>query len=265
MVTRFDRLQRRRLGMLVAGFILVVSTSIAWAGSSGADTHREAAAQGTPVPLQFPTPTATAGPPTETATRTPTSEGRPFVEAISNDTNVRAGPDINDAPVGKIYPGRTYPVLGQRFDWYQIEFPDTPSGTAWVYSGVVTLTGDASLIVQFEQADIPTQDSAFVAAQETLAVITGTPGAIATLTAQVQITPTGVFTAAPGEEGPTLMPGQPLPTFTFPPYTSTPVIIPRVAPSSVQTDSDGLPPLVPILALGALGLLGLLISLLRRL
>ena len=58
---------------------------------------------------------------------------------------------------------------------------------------------------------------------------------------------------------------KPLPTFTFPPYTVTPVIIPRVAPSTVQTDSGSLPPILPILALGALGLLGLLVSLLRRL
>jgi len=265
MVTRFDMRQRRWLGMLVAAIVLVVSTTVAWAGPSGVEPRESAAAQGTPVPLQFPTPTPTAGPPTETATRTPTSEGRPVIEAISNDTNVRAGPDINDTPVGKIYPGRQYPVIGQRFDWYQIEFPDTPSGTAWVYSGVVTLTGDASLIVQFEQEDVPTVDPAFAAVQETLAVVTGTPGAVATLTAQVQITPTGVFTAAPGEAGPTLMPGQPLPTFTFPPYTVTPVIIPRVAPSTVQTDSGSLPPILPILALGALGLLGLLVSLLRRL
>jgi len=145
---------------------------------------------------------------------------------------VRAGPYINDTPVGRSS-RRTYRSRAAlRLE--QIEFR-TPFGTAWVYSGVVTLTGDASPIVQFEQEDIPTQDSAFVAAQETLAVVTGTPGAISTLTAQVQITPTGVFTAAPGEEGPTLMPGQPLPTFTFPAQTSTPVIIPRVAPSSVQT------------------------------
>jgi hypothetical protein len=265
MVTRFDMHQRRRLGALVAGLVLVVSTSIAWAGSSSTEGQPERAAQGTPVPLQFPTPTPTAGPPTETATRTPTSAGRAVVEAISNDTNVRAGPDINDTPVGKIFPGRQYPVVGQRFDWYQIEFPDAPSGTGWVYSGVVTLSGDPQTIVQLELEDIPTVDPAFAAVQETLAVITGTPGSLATLTAQVQITPTGVFTAAPGEVAPTLYPGQPLPTFTFPPYTSTPVIIPRAAPSTLQDNSGSLPPLIPILALGALGLLGLLVSLLRRL
>lgn len=258
-----DRRQRR-LGLLVAGILIVVSGSIAWAASPGYDAQDAAAAQGTPVPLQFPTPTPTAGPPTETATRTPTSAGRPVVEAISNDTNVRAGPDINETPLGKIYPGMQYPVIGQRFDWYRIEFPDSPTGTAWVYSGVVNLTGDPSLIPQLELEDIPTIDPVIASAQETLAAITGTPGAIATLTAQVQITPTGVFTAAPGQAEPALIPGAPLPTFTFPPFTNTPVIIPRAAPSTAQ-DSSGMPPIVPILALGALGLLGLLVSLLRRL
>ena len=186
-----------------------------------------------------------------------------MVEAISNETNVRAGPDINETRVGLIYPGTLYPVLGKRFDWYQIEFSTSPSGTAWVYKDVVTLTGDAALIPELELADIPTLDPNFASVQETLAYVSATPGSAATLTAQALITPTGIFTPEPGALAPTLVPGAPLPTFTFPPYTPTPVLIPRSNPT--QPSESGLAPIVPILALGALGLMGLLVALLRRL
>ena len=103
---------------------------------------------------------------------------------------------------------------------------------------------------------------AFQVQQQTADAIANTPGAAATLTAQVLITPTGIFTAAPGEAV-TLAPGAVLPTFTYPPYTPTPVAFPRTNPPAEE--AGGLAPLVPILVLGALGLMGLLIALLRRL
>ncbi len=224
----------------------------------GSDGERQ---QPTAVPLQFPTPTATAGPPTETPTRTPTALGRAVVEAITADTNVRAGPDINDNRVGQIQPGTQYPVLGRRFNWFQIEYADSPTGTAWVYADVVTLTGDAATIPELELEDIPTVDPGFLAQQQTSEAIANTPGAAATLTAQVLITPTGIFTVVPEDR--TLAPGERLPTFTYPAYTPTPVAFPRTNPPPVQ--GGGIPPLVPILALGALGLMGLLVALLRRL
>ena len=244
--------------MVVAVVILAVGLMITRAHSAQGGDVRQ---QPTAVPLLFPTPTDTAGPPTETPTRTPTALGRPVVEAISEDTNVRAGPDINDDRVGQIQPGTQYPVLGKRFNWYQIEYADAPSGTAWVYSEVVHLTGDPGTIPELSLEDIPTVDPGFLGQQQTAEAIANTPGAAATLTAQVLITPTGIFTAAPEER--TLAPGERLPTFTYPPYTPTPVAFPRTNPPPVQ--AGGVPPLVPILALGALGLMGLLVALLRRL
>jgi hypothetical protein len=257
---------RKRLwAVILAVLILAAGVTIARAHSApSGDDSGENARQGPPtaVPLQFPTPTATAGPPTETPTRTPTSLGRAVVEAISPDTNVRGGPDINENRVGQIQPGTQYPVVGKRFNWYQIEYINSPTGTAWVYFEVVTLTGDPALIPELSLEDIPTVDPAFLAQQQTAEAVANTPGAAATLTAQVLITPTGIFTVVPGE-GPTLVPGAPLPTFTYPPYTPTPVAFPRTNPAPAE--SGGIPPLVPILALGALGLMGLLVALLRRL
>jgi hypothetical protein len=248
---------RKRVWVMVILVALVVAVGMSMARARGASGQE----QPTAVPLQFPTPTATTGPPTETPTRTPTAMGRAVVEAISPDTNVRAGPDINENRVGQIQPGTQYPVLGRRFNWYEIEYATSPTGIAWVYADVVTLTGDPASIPELELKDIPTVDPAFLAQQQTAEAIANTPGAAATLTAQVLITPTGVFTAAPEER--TLAPGEHLPTFTYPAYTPTPVAFPRTNPP--PTGSGGLPPLVPILALGALGLMGLLVALLRRL
>lgn len=256
---------RRRLFAAVIILVLMAAgTSLAGARAGSPRRDGDPRAQGapSPIPLQFPTATPTPGPPTETPTRTPTSAGRPYVEALSNETNVRAGPDINANRLAVIYPGTTYPVIGKRFDWFEIEFPNSPSGTAWVYRGVVRLSGDESLIPELNLEDIPTLDPAFIAQQETLAYISATPGAVTTLTAQAMITPTGVFTAEPGQ-GPTLVPGAPLPTYTFPPYTPTPVVIPTTNPP--PPSSSGIPPILPILALAALGLMGLLIAFLRRL
>ncbi|MBN1202354.1 MAG: SH3 domain-containing protein [Anaerolineae bacterium] len=260
-----SKVVRKRGGLALLLAITLSGLIAAGASVAGADSPaRQQTA--TPVQLEFPTPTPTQGPPTETPTRTPTSQGPAVVEAAFEETRVRAWPDIDDNILGTIYPGEFYAVLGRRFNWYQIEYPNSPSGTGWVYNEVVNLIGDEALIPDLEVEDIPTVDPNFSAAQETAAFITATPGAIFTLTAQVLITPTGVFTAEPGEAAaPTLEPGAPLPTFTIPPFTNTPIIIPQAAESSSNDSEGGLPPIVPILALAALGLMGLLASFLRRL
>jgi len=254
-------LSRRLLGLGLALLLTAAGIGTAWAHADPARADRRAQ-EATPVPLVF--PTATPSPAASgTPTRTPTQGASgAFVEAITEGTNVRAGPDINEARLGQIGPGTQYPVLGRRFNWFLIAYPNAPGGQAWVYSEVVTLSGDAATIVEMELGDIPTADPLLSAAEGTAEAITQTPGIAFTLTAQSFITPTGVFTAAPGA-GPTLAPGQPLPTYTFPPYTPTPVPIPRANPAPAA--ESGLPPIVPILALGALGLMGLLVALLRRL
>lgn len=256
----------RRVSLTIVAIVLLLIGGASLAGAGGVSGPGRAAPRAqlspTPVQLQFPTATETPGPPSASPTRTPTSAGRPVAEALADATNVRAGPDISENRVGLIYPGTSYAILGRRFQWYWIEFPDSPSGTAWVHESVVRVTGEAAQIEEVDLASVPTIDPEFLAAQQTADAVTATPGAAATLTAQAQITPTGIFTPEPGA-GPTLVPGQPLPTFTFPPYTVTPVIVPRTNPTT--TADTVLPPIVLILALGALGLMGLLVSLLRRL
>jgi hypothetical protein len=260
------RSNRRRWIVLIAvaaTLFLVIGASLAWANTGTGDPIPAIQGQLSPSPIQFdlPTLTPTLGPPTETPTRTPTPAGLPKVEAISSPTNIRASPDITSTnKVGEIHPGTQYDVLGQRFEWYYIAVPELASGRAWVHNSVVTLDGDPAAIPQFELEDLPTPDQGLLAAQQTAQAISATPGAGATLTAQALITPTGIFTAAPGEA--TLAPGQRPPTFTHPPASVTPVPYPRTNP---PPESGGLAPIVPILALGALGLMGLLVSIMRRL
>jgi hypothetical protein len=263
MVTQSRRrgLSRRLLALGLALLLAAATLGAAWVHADPARADRRAQ-EATPVPLIFPTSTASPAA-SGTPTRTPTQGASgAFVEANSEATNVRAGPDINEARLGQIGPGTQYPILGRRFNWYLIAYPNAPGGEAWVYNEVVTVTGDAATIVEMELGDIPTSDPLLSAADDTAEAITQTPGIAFTLTAQSFITPTGVFTAAPGAES-TLAPGQSLPTYTFPPYSPTPVAVPRANPTPVS--QSGLPPIVPILALGALGLMGLLVAVLRRL
>lgn len=257
---------RRRaltLALSVTLLLLVGALALRGAGRPGEAVQAAQVETPTPVQLDFPDVSPTAPQLSATPTRTPTVVANNFVEAISDDTNVRSGPDINAEPIGRIYPGTQYRVIARRFDWYQIEFRESPTGSAWVYSGVVELTGNAADIPEVELDQIPTVDPGFLAAQQTAQFVRETPGGLATLTAAVEITPTGVFTAAPGEVA-TLDPSAIPPTFTQPPYTNTPIVIPRGTPATVGTPG-GLPPIVPILALAALGLMGLLVALLRRL
>lgn len=257
--------RRRALALALALALLLAASALALrAPERPAAVTLAQAETPTPVQLIFPEPTqpaeivASASP-----TRTATVVANNFVEARANDTNVRAGPDINAERVGLIYPGTQYRVIARRFEWYQIEFLESPTGSAWVHNSVVDLTGNAADIPEVELEQIPTIDPTFIAAQETARFVRETPGALATLTAAVEITPTGVFTTSPDELS-TLDPSAIPPTFTEPAHTNTPIVIPRGAPASVES-SGSLPPIVPILALAAIGLMGLLVGLLRRL
>jgi hypothetical protein len=262
--------QRRTVTLVLALFVLAAGAGIAGASVNSprdpSGGNPQDAPTDTPVQLSIPTeaPTATL---TDVPSRTPTvSQERVLIEAISTEmeTNVRAGPDIGDDRVGTIFPGTTYVVLGKRFEWYQIEFQNSPTGTAWVHESVVQIvSGDEDTIPELDPEAVLTIDPAFIAEQQTAEFIKETPGAAATLTAQVLITPTGVYMAEPHDSTAT-PPGTPPPTFTPMPATSTWIVVPKTTPAAEES-SEGIPPIVPILALGALGLMGLLVGFLRRL
>lgn len=228
-----------------------------------------AAAQGdgrsTPAPVQLPsdTPTATAPPPSPT--RTPTSQGPAFVEALNPDANVRSGPGTDFDRLGTIQPGENYIVIGRLSEWFQIEFPLSPSRTAWVFSGVVSVNGDVDRIPDLSQQEVPTIDPNIAAAAETQLAATQTPGGLLTLTAAVGSSPEGLFTTTPLPSQ-TLAPGERLPTFTVPPFTFTLIPLEQLTQPVNSTTSADEPfaPAIPVLGLIGLGIIGLLVGIIRR-
>ncbi len=229
----------------------------------------------TPIPVVPPTATPTNQPPTAEPTRTPTSEGPASARALNEGTNVRASPDITAERVGQIDPNEAYPVVGRYFEWYQLQFPESPSGIGWVHQSVIEILGDELRIPDLNAEQLPTVDPAIPNRQATDDAITQTPGGFLTLTAQAFITPEGVFTAAPGiqgnQSGPQSNSGAPafaggqLPTYTFVNQTPTPIDVAAIRNSGAAPDAGGgLPPIAPIVGLIGMGILGLLISALRR-
>lgn len=267
-------MKRRMLGWQQYGFVVAVFGVVllgVW-GVAGAEKSLpelsvgDVLQEGTPIQVQLPTGTDTPEPPDATVTRTPTSLGPALIEANGVDTNVRAGPDITDNLVGRIQPGERYQAISRRFEWIRIEYPNSPTRDGWVHQSVVTVIGDG-IIPEISEDQLPTIDATVASQRETEIAITLTPGGIITLTAQAFITPAGLFTTSPNLPTNTLAPGERLPTFTYPPFTNTPIPVQelQVRRNVSQTQSDGFAPAIPILGLIGLGLFGLFVGIFRRL
>ena len=159
MARRRDRSNELIAAIVVIGtlalaltFGIILSLSSNSGNTDIQDTPTVIAVVTTPLPTFTPTrtasptlttvPTATLIQIIDTPSPVPTVSEPPVIEAFWPDTNVRTGPDTNQPIIGQIQPGSTYPVRGERFRWYLIDFPDSPTGTGWVYSEVVQLSGD---------------------------------------------------------------------------------------------------------------------------
>lgn len=260
----------RRTALLRLGLLAILGLGVLWTVSrSTSDVAAAPNAQVTPTPAQIELPTA--GPTvaltaTDTPTRTPTPVGPALAEALDEGgSNVRAAPDIESERLGVIYPGEFFPVIGRASGtlWLKIQYPDSPSGTAWVFEQVVALTGDVDAIPELDIFSEPTIDAGAVVSTQTIEALAQTPGALQTATALGG--PTGVAFGANGTPAPGQTAG-PLPTFTFPPAGAAAQATTFFPASGTNpADSGELPPIIPIIALGALGGLGLLVGLLRRL
>jgi len=231
-----------------------------WAGTALAAPNLQFTA--TPAPVSLPTISPTpAEVITSTPTRTPTPPGPALAEALEGATNVRAQPDIEGELLGQIYPGDEYPVLGRAEGtlWLKIQYPDSPTGTAWVFEQVIQLSGNVDQITDIPLSTEPTIDANQVGATQTVEGLALTPGALATATADAII-----FGAAiSGSPLPPVETAGPLPTYTYP-ATLAGQATPSTGTSAGGESEEGLPPIVPIVALAALGSFGLLVSLLRR-
>ena len=165
----------------------------------------------------------------------PTVTGSPVGTVVTVRTdidqdqiNVRGGPSTNYGVVGVLIIGQVVPALGRSAggDWVQIKYPGVAGGTAWVYSPLVSISGNLPIV---EPPPTPTPQT--------------TPTIDPTLAAQfiVEIPPTR------------------LPTFTPPP----PIMIPTYEVQGTQTERVGVPMGFVIIGLGVVGLFGTLLSLLR--
>jgi hypothetical protein len=199
--------------------------------------------QPTPLSLDIPTMTATnISLLTTTPTRTPTT-GASLLRVEATDANVRAAPNLEAEIYGKITPGNSFAVMGRYVDWYQIQYPNSPSGLGWVFSGVVTITGgDPATLPEISLDAEVTTGAPLVIGDGTL-----TPSGNTPLPDMVTASSLGAV-------------GGVLPTFTYPP----PFIESTVSFSSGAVQTGGVPPIVPIVGLLIIGLTGVLISGLRR-
>lgn len=210
---------------------------------------------------------------TLTPTWTPTSEGpvQLTVKSDAGEVNVRAEPDPSSQRLGSIKAGERYVVRGRYFSWLLFDFPPSPTGTGWVFDGLVDVIGDASKIARIDPYAEPTS-AADAAASQTLSVIIQTPGGDLTATADarvlVLVTPTlnvGAVSASDDVSGL-------LPTYT-PPAEYNLRVTATVASDVVQeTTLDALasvasqrfPPAMPIAILALVGVLSLAVGFILR-
>lgn len=226
----------------------------------------------TTVPLLIPTLTATAAiSPTPAPNFVQPTAVAPHavVESLHGKpgsgepgANLRAAPDLKAEILGTIVPGQFYSVIGRSDDWLEIQYDQSTNGRAWVFKGVVNITGlDPNLIPTVGSNLVPSPNLTSAGEQQTLNAITLTPGGMQTLAAQ-RTAATGVFVQS--DDAGTQAADQsvgPLPTFTFPAAFVEATLPPHL---TTVTNQNGIPPIIPILALGGVGLLGLFISALRR-
>ncbi len=162
----------------------------------------------------------------------PTVTGTPqgamvYVDLFQEDpVNVRSGPGVFYDEIGILLPGESAPALGRSAggNWILISYVGVESGTGWVYSSLVTLSGGELSIVEPPPSPTP----------ETTATID------ATLAAQFLTTPAAT---------------------NLPTYTAAP---PQTMPNYVDEVSSGISQHIPIgliiLIIGGLGVLIAVIS-----
>lgn len=280
---REGSLNNRHTKVLIVSLLLVYMLAAGSAANFRGKLAAQSLVTATPVQIFLPTATIPEVQQEVTPTFTPTTQIEQ-VGAVTGVTleartdsgavNVRSEPDPNAEILGTINSGATYPVTGRYFRWIQFRYERTGSGLAWVFDGLVNLTGDVATIPEIDPFAVPTADPFIVNATQTASIITLTPGAAAII-AVTSGTPlrTNDDPAVLGGEG-----NVPLPTYTYPPE------IIAAAPTQSRSDNDlgetattntesispspsasgDIAPIIPIALLGGLGLLGLLLSALRR-
>jgi hypothetical protein len=236
----------------------------------------------TATPIQIQLATAPPDAESQVATQTPTwTATSPALAALSprDIANVRAEPSLDGAILGSIRAGERYTITGKYFEWFQIQFNNSPTGRAWVFSGIVDVTGDASAVPEVTLEPLPTRDPRQDQATLTQAALALTPGGAetATVAARGVVATLDLSALQSGNApAPQALDGTLLPTFTYPPNVAAlaptdtagdQTMAPTESVADITLSSDELsriPPIVPIILLGTIGALGLALNSLRR-
>jgi uncharacterized protein YgiM (DUF1202 family) len=123
------------VGMLLVGFMLGAGQSSEKAQVSPTATLALPGVQPTAIaliPTYTPLPTDTLLP---TSIPAPTPVPEPMIVAQAGGVNLRSGPGINFAAIGRLEEGQSARVTGRYGDWWQVDYVGAP---AWVANWVVT-------------------------------------------------------------------------------------------------------------------------------
>ncbi len=196
-----------------------------------------------------------------------------MIEPIS-EVNVRSSPEItDDNRLGAIQVGQRYTVVGQYFNWLQIQYDLAPDQRAWVYADLVEVVGGDTINIPTVAADATaTPDPLTDGATQTREAILAEPGGELTVTALSRVISLPEGVVDPGSEGNDIVFSNqtPLPTFTYPPgvLIGVPTLeatrnVQLVAGQDAGAGADGIAPILPIVGLALFGVLGIMITLLR--
>ncbi len=241
--------------------VIALLLALIWLSASAPASEAQATA--TPIAAVLST-RAPANAPLQVATIPPTASptlppiARLQALETAGNVNVRQFPDIESTILGTIAYGTEYTALRKYFRWYELRFEASPTGLAWVYGDLVTISGDASLIQSVDDLDaaaIVNQSLALLAQEDN-----GSSEEATDRTVEVPVE------ALSRSEEAALTAATRLPTFTPPAPTRAPISEQSTqrAPQPQPSPLPNIPPIVPIAALGGLGLAGLIVSMLRR-
>ena len=101
-----------------------------------------------PTPPPFTQDMASTGPPTPEPSPALSPPPRVVAWPDAGEVNLRRGPGTTFEVISTAAPGTEFQAIGSSQDgnWIQIEYPDAPTGVAWIYAALVQI-GDGGLPV----------------------------------------------------------------------------------------------------------------------
>jgi uncharacterized protein YraI len=105
-----------------------------------------ATATATTTPVLPAGATLSPAPPTHTVSPTPAPMLDGAVATTIGEANIRFGPAIEYPAIVKVEAGRQFQIveIHSQLPWMRIALDESPTGTGWIYSSLIEITGDLS-------------------------------------------------------------------------------------------------------------------------